>query len=132
MYTHLHCRRKSNQHRKGEINLIPSYERAPVLTAAPGLTLGLVIALSDGGKITLSYLSSAGNWSKGGEYSDLTATFLDEKGNITTEKPQSGVIAIALSQDFHLYTMKKDGLRILEYGWSSAKPEFFEFKRTVL
>ncbi|KAK8108929.1 hypothetical protein PG984_014730 [Apiospora sp. TS-2023a] len=115
-----------------ETNLIPNYERAPVLTAAPAITLGLVMALSNEGKITLSYLSSDGGWSKGGEYSNLTATFLDENGNVTTEKPQIDAAAIALSQDLHLYTMTKDGSRILEYEWSGANPGSFEFTRTVL
>ena len=107
---------------------MPSYERASVLTAAPAITLGLVMALSDGGNIAVSYLSSAGSWNN----SDLTATFLDETGNITTSKPPTDVAAIALSQDFHLYTMTKDGSRILEYGWSAAKPDSFELTRTVL
>ncbi|KAK8057398.1 hypothetical protein PG996_011335 [Apiospora saccharicola] len=116
----------------GEINMIPNHDRASVLTAAPAITLGLVMALSNEGKITLSYLSSDGGWSKGGEYSNLTATFLDENGNVTTEKPQTDVAAIALSQDFHLYMMTKNGSRILEYEWSGAKPGSFEFVRTVL
>ncbi|KAK7909142.1 hypothetical protein PG985_015020 [Apiospora marii] len=117
--------------RSGEMNVIPGHDQAAVLAAAPVFTLGLVMALSDGGKVTVSYLSASG-WSKGGDYSNLTTTFLDENGNVTTNKPRSDVAAIALSQDFHLYTMTKDGSQILEYEWSNAKPDSFEFTRTVL
>ncbi|KAK8078801.1 hypothetical protein PG994_002608 [Apiospora phragmitis] len=93
---------------------------------------GLVMALRDGGNITVSYLPSAGDWNEGGKTSNLFAMFTNGGGNVTTDKPEIDLAPIALSQDFHLYMTAKGGSRILEYEWSGTKPDSFWFTKVVL
>ncbi|KAK7990470.1 hypothetical protein PG990_014750 [Apiospora arundinis] len=90
---------------------IPAPTRAPILTAAPSSvnSLGMVMELWEGGNITLNSLPPSGDWNK----------------------PLAGFATIALSQDSFLYAMTKEGSRILEYMWSSTKPDTFWFTKFV-